>query len=115
NTLNIALNPGGTLTRSSLTGQGTTINLQFNSPNTFDLGNAAVSFIAGSGGIQARNVLFANGSLLQLQATGDINIDGTSNGAGDTIFAGGAFSAQSDVSTNTLHAGTSITIGGSAS
>lgn len=115
NTLSIVLNPGGTLTRSSLTGQGTTINLQFNSPNTFDLGNAVVSFMAGSGGIQARNVLFANGSSLLLQATGNIDIGGTQNGAGDTIRAGGAFSAQSDVSANLLQAGTSIDVGGELS
>jgi hypothetical protein len=115
NTLDIALKPGGTLTRSSLSGQGTTISLQFNSPNTFDLGNAAVSFIAGSGGIQAPNVLFANGSSLLLQATGNINIGSTQNGAGDTIRAGGAFSAQSDVSANLLQAGTSIDVGGELS
>ena len=119
NTLSMVLNPGGTFTRDSLTGRATTINLQFSSPNTFDLGSAVVSFIAGSGGIQAPNVLFANGASLLLQATngGDISIHGTENGAnssgGDIITAGGAFSAQSGVSAVGVAAGTSINIGGS--
>ena len=117
NTLTIVLNPGGPFTRDSLTGQAATINLQFSSPNTFNLGSANVSFIAGSGGLQAPNVLFANGSSLLLEATGDISIYGTQNGAnpsgGDIIVAGGAFSAQSDVSAVGVVAGTSINIGGS--
>ena len=119
-TLNATLHPGsgGTthFSGTSLTAHGNTINLQGTvNPTTFDLGSAIVSLTAGSGGIQAPNVIFANGTSLLLQATGDINIHGTQNGAGDTIFAGGAFSAQSDVSTKTLQAGTSITIGGSVS
>jgi hypothetical protein len=117
NTLTIVLNPGGPFTRDSLTGQAATINLQFSSPNTFNLGSANVSFIAGSGGLQAPNVLFANGSSLTLDASGDINIYGTQNGTnssgGDIIVAGGAFSAQSDVSAVGVVAGTSINIGGS--
>jgi mannose-6-phosphate isomerase-like protein (cupin superfamily) len=119
NTLSIVfVNPGGMpFPRASLTGQANTINLQFGSPNTFNLGSAAVSFVAGSGGIQAPNVLFANGSLLLLEGTGDISIYGTQNGAnssgGDIIVAGGAFNAQSDVSAVGVTAGTSINIGGS--
>jgi len=119
-TLNATLHPGSGGTThfngTSLTAQGNTINLQGTvNPTTFDLGSAIVSLTAGSGGIQAPNVIFANGTSLLLQATGDINIHGAQNGAGDTIFAGGAFSAQSDVSTKTLQAGTGITIGGSVS
>jgi hypothetical protein len=118
NTLTLVLGPGGMpFPRASLTGQGNTINLQFGSPNTFNLGSAAVSFIAGSGGIQAPNSLFANGSSLLLEATGDISIYGTQNGTnssgGDIIVAGGAFNAQSDVSAVGVTAGTSINIGGS--
>ena len=117
NALTMVLNPGGTFTRDLLTGQATMINLQFNSPNTFNLGSAVVSFIAGSGGIQAPNVIFANGSSLLLEATGDISIHGTQNGAnssgGDIITAGGAFSAQSGVSAVGVAAGTSINIGSS--
>jgi hypothetical protein len=119
NTLSIVfVNPGGMpFPRASLTGQANTINLQFGSPNTFNLGSANVSFIAGSGGLQAPNVLFADGSSLTLDASGDINIYGTQNGTnssgGDIIVAGGAFSAQSDVSAVGVVAGTSINIGGS--
>jgi FecR protein len=116
NTLSIVLNPGGTFTRDSLTGQATTINLQFSSPNTFNLGSAAVSFIAGSGGIQAPNVLFANGASLLLQTTngGDISIYGTQSIPGsNSIVAGGAITSQSDVASR-LQAGTSINIGGSS-
>jgi len=117
NALTIVFNPAGTFTRDSLTGQGTTINLQFSSPNTFNLGSAEVSFIAGSGGIHAPNVIFANGSSLLLEANGDISIHGTQNGAnssgGDTITAGGAFNAESGVSAVDVAAGTSINIGGS--
>jgi hypothetical protein len=115
-TLTIVLNPVGTFTRDLLTGQATTINLQFSSPNTFDLGNAAVSFIAGSGGIHAPNVLFANGASLQLQATngGDISIYGTQNIPGsNSIVADGAITSQSDVASH-LQAGRSIDIGGSS-
>jgi hypothetical protein len=116
NTLSIVLNPGGTSTRDSLTGRGTTINLQFSSPNTFNLGSAAVSFIAGSGGIQAPNVLFANGASLLLQTTngGDISIYGTQSIPGsNSIVADGAITSQSDVASR-LQAGTSINIGGSS-
>jgi len=116
NTLSMVLNPAGTFTRDSLTGRATTINLQFSSPNTFDLGRAAVSFIAGSGGIQAPNVLFANGASLLLQTTngGDISIDGTQSIPGsNSIVAGGAITSQSDVASR-LQAGTSINIGGSS-
>jgi hypothetical protein len=119
-TLNATLHPGsgGTsrFTGTSLTAQGNTINLQGTvNPTTFDLGRAIVSLTAGSGGIQAPDILFANGSSLLLQTTngGDINIYGTQNGASDTIVAGGAFTSQSDVSALTLQAGTSINIGGS--
>src|SRR6202043_1358312 len=111
------LTPGGATTRSLITEQGTTINLRFGSPNTFNLGSTVVSLIAGSGGIQAPNVLFANGSSLLLEATGGVSIYGTQNGTnssgGDVIVAGGAFSAQSDVSAVGVSAGTSIDIGGS--
>src|SRR6202007_3056745 len=93
-TLNATLHPGsgGTthFSGTSLTAHGNTINLRSNvNPTTFDLGSAIVSLTAGSGGIQATNVLFANGSSLLLQATngGDINIGGTENGANDTILA----------------------------
>jgi hypothetical protein len=117
NALTIVLNPGGTFTRHLLTGQATTINLQFSNPNTFNLGSAVVSFIAGSGGIQAPNVIFANGNSLLLEASGDVSIRGTQNGVnssgGDIIAAGGAFRAQSGVSAVGVAAGTSIDIGGS--
>lgn len=119
-TLNATLHPGSGDTShfsgTSLTAQGNTINLQGTvNPTTFDLGSAIVSLTAGSGGIQAPDILFANGSSLLLQTTngGDINIYGTQNGANDTIVAGGAFTSQSDVSALTLQAGTSINIGGS--
>ena len=120
-TLNATLHPGSGGTThfngTSLTAQGNTINLQGTvNPTTFDLGSAIVSLTAGSGGIQAPDILFANGSSLLLQTTngGDINIYGTQNGTGsDTIIAGGAFTSQSDVSALTLQAGTSINIGGS--
>ena len=121
-TLNATLHPGSGGTThfngTSLTAQGNTINVQSSvNPTTFDLGTATVSLTAGSGGIQASDILFANGGSLLLQTTngGDINIYGTQNGANDTIRAGGAFSAQSDISTNLLLAGTSIDIGGSVS
>ncbi len=121
-TLNATLHPGSGGTThfngTSLTAHGNTINVQSSvNPTTFDLGTATVSLTAGSGGIQASDILFANGGSLLLQTTngGDINIYGTQNGANDTIRAGGAFSAQSDVSSNLLLAGTSIDIGGSVS
>src|SRR4029077_7444918 len=119
-TLNATLHPGsgGTshFSGTSLTAQGNTINLQGTvNPTTFDLGSAMVSLTAGSGGIQAPDILFANGSSLLLQTTngGDINIYGTRNGASDTIVASGAFSSQSDVSALTLQAAASINIGAS--
>jgi hypothetical protein len=115
-TLTIVLNPGGTFTRDLLTGQGTTINLQFSSPNTFNLGSAVVSFIAGSGGIHAPNVLFANGASLLLQAAngGDVSIYGTQSIPGsNSIVADGAITSQSDVASR-LQAGRSIDIGGSS-
>src|SRR4029077_8133040 len=119
-TLNAMLHPGSGGTThfngTTLTAHGNTINVQSSiNPTTFDLGTATVSLTAGSGGIQAPDILFANGSSLLLQTTngGDINIYGTRNGASDTIVASGAFSSQSDVSALTLQAGTSINIGGS--
>jgi hypothetical protein len=117
-TLSISGFGGGTFSGASLTGSGTTINLQGSgSPATFDMGAADVSFTAGSGGIQASNILFTNGNSLLLQTTngGDINIYGiqNSNNGGVTVMADGAFDAQGDISTADLvQAGTSITIGG---
>src|SRR4029077_8303124 len=114
-TLNAMLHPGSGGTThfngTSLTAHGNTINVQSSiNPTTFDLGTATVSLTAGSGGIQAPDILFANGSSLLLLTTngGDINIYGTQNGASDTIVAGGGFTSQSDVSALTLQAGTSI-------
>jgi hypothetical protein len=118
NTLNITLFGSGPSRLTLLIGQGANINLLSTDPvHTFDLGSAVVSFIAGSGGIQAPKVIFANGRSLLLEAGGDISIHGTQNGTnssgGDVIVAGRAFSAQSDVSAVGVSAGTSIDIGGS--
>src|SRR4029077_9689946 len=118
-TLNAMLHPGSGGTThfngTTLTAHGNTINVQSSiNPTTFDLGTATVSLTAGSGGIQAPDILFANGSSLLLLTTngGDINIYGTQNGASDTIVAGVGFTSQSDVSALTWQAGTSINIGG---
>jgi FecR protein len=140
-TLNATLHPGsdGTthFTGTSLTAQGTTINVQSTlNPTTFDLGTAAVSFTAGSGGIQAPDILFANGGSLVLQTSngGNINIYGfespataTNSDGNVSIFAGQAINVTNDLDierTNggptsglnvTLNAGTDLSVGGNLS
>ena len=119
-TLTITSFGGGTFSGNSLTGTGTTINLQgTGTPATFDMGKADVSFTAGSGGIQASNILFTHGHSLVLQTTngGDINIYGAEDGmadspGGDYFTADGAFTATASVSVSGVQAGTSINVGG---
>jgi len=87
-----------------------TLNLNVNSPATF---------VAGSGGIQAPRVAFSTIGGLTLQSGGNISIFGADipfvNGTrviSGTITAAGFFNAVSDVTTGSLSAGTSITVGG---
>jgi hypothetical protein len=107
---------------NSFTAQGTTINFQSSDVNTFDR-FLNVSITAGSGGIQAPNVLFATQDSLLLQTTdgGDINIYGVQslpNGNGGnesvgTIDAAGAVNSTTGITNvDDLSAGTSVSVGG---
>ncbi len=120
-TLNATLNPddGGTstFTGTSLTAQGTTINITSSiNPTTFDLGTATVLFTAGSGGFQAPTIDFVAGDLT-LTSVGDISVHGLdvlNNTLSNTVTGDGSFTAASDVRISTLTAGTFISIGGNA-
>jgi hypothetical protein len=135
NTLNLQINGGGTFGWDTLNATANMINLTTSEGVvTFDFSNSsAVSFIAGSGGINASNIDLNGGGNLTATANGGgditfhgISLSGSVTGS-DNVTAGNNLSILNDVTisrTNggstsglnvTLSAGTDLTVGGNLS
>jgi mannose-6-phosphate isomerase-like protein (cupin superfamily) len=108
----------GAMTRASIVGRGSTIDLVSSKPFMFDFSNSSMSFMAGNGGIRASNIDFFGSNLL-LKSGGDINLlasrvpvaeDGTAILSGD-IQAAGSISASGPIEIADLQAGNNINAG----
>ena len=118
NTLNITNIGGGTFGWGSFSAIGTTVNL---SPpdgrTTIDFSNStSVTITGGSGGINGSEVgLKGAGMHISTTNGGDISlysVDVANSTLSGFVHAAGSFTAQQDVATDSLTAGTFINIGG---